>query len=148
MRLLQNPDGLQGKATQYGGKKTGQTAFNGCEYRFLVRLRAPRRCLHRPSSRWAAGTMTRVKCSPTPRATFSFGGKGTKRPPGEGPRSPRHRPPGDTPFVVYLPFAVAGLILPVVPALRLPPFSVYPRVLTGDMQRLPVGRTPLLALPL
>ncbi len=30
-----NPDGLQGKATQYGGKKTGQTAFNGCEYRFL-----------------------------------------------------------------------------------------------------------------
>ncbi len=146
-----NPDGLQGKATQYGGKKTGQTAFNGCEYRFLVRLRAPRRCLHRPSSRWAAGTMTRVKWglrSPTPRATFSFGGKGTKRPPGEGPRSPRHRPPGDTLFIVYLPFAVAGLILPVVPALRLPPFSVYPRVLTVDMQRLPVGRTPLLALPL
>ena len=35
MRLLQNPDGLQGKATQYGEKKTGQTAFNGCEYRFL-----------------------------------------------------------------------------------------------------------------
>ena len=29
------PDGLQGKVTQYGGKKTGQTAFNGCEYRFL-----------------------------------------------------------------------------------------------------------------
>jgi hypothetical protein len=29
-----NPDGLQGKATQYGGKKTGQTASNGCEYRF------------------------------------------------------------------------------------------------------------------
>ena len=28
------PDGLQGKATQYGGKKTAQTAFNGCEYRF------------------------------------------------------------------------------------------------------------------
>ena len=34
MRLLQNPDGLQGKATQYGGKKTGQTVFNGCKYRF------------------------------------------------------------------------------------------------------------------
>ena len=30
-----NPDGLQGEATQYGGKKTAQTAFNGCEYRFL-----------------------------------------------------------------------------------------------------------------
>ncbi len=30
----QQSDGLQGKATQYGGKKTGQTAFNGCEYRF------------------------------------------------------------------------------------------------------------------
>ncbi|MDE6936313.1 MAG: hypothetical protein K2P26_11955, partial [Oscillospiraceae bacterium] len=29
-----NPDGLQGKTTQYGGKKTGQTALNGCEYRF------------------------------------------------------------------------------------------------------------------
>jgi hypothetical protein len=29
-----NPDGLQGKSTQYDGKKTGQTAFNGCEYRF------------------------------------------------------------------------------------------------------------------
>jgi len=26
-----NPDGLQGKSTQYDGKKTGQTAFNGCE---------------------------------------------------------------------------------------------------------------------
>ena len=24
----------QGKATQYGGKKTAQTAFNGCEYGF------------------------------------------------------------------------------------------------------------------
>ena len=34
-----NPDGLQGKATQYGGKKTAQTAFNGCEYRFLLRSR-------------------------------------------------------------------------------------------------------------
>ena len=30
-----NPDGLQGKATQYGGKKTAQAAFNGCECRFL-----------------------------------------------------------------------------------------------------------------
>jgi len=30
-----NPDGLQGKSTQYGGKKTGQTAYYGCEYRFL-----------------------------------------------------------------------------------------------------------------
>ena len=30
-----NPDGFQGKATQYGEKKTDQTAFNGCEYRFL-----------------------------------------------------------------------------------------------------------------
>jgi hypothetical protein len=29
-----NPDGLQGKSTQHGGKKTGQTACNGCEYRF------------------------------------------------------------------------------------------------------------------
>ena len=29
-----NPDGLQGKLTQYGGKKTVQTVFNGCEYRF------------------------------------------------------------------------------------------------------------------
>ena len=30
-----NPDGLQGKSTQYGRKKTVQTAFSGCEYRFL-----------------------------------------------------------------------------------------------------------------
>ena len=45
---------------------------------------------------------------------------------------PRHRPPGDTPFLFYLPFAAAGLILPVVPALRLPHFCVYPRILTGD----------------
>ncbi|MCI9037111.1 MAG: hypothetical protein HFF80_05065 [Oscillospiraceae bacterium] len=29
-----NPDGLQGKATQSGGKKTGQAAYNSCEYRF------------------------------------------------------------------------------------------------------------------
>jgi len=27
-------DVWQGKATQYGGKKTAQTAFNGYEYRF------------------------------------------------------------------------------------------------------------------
>ena len=26
----------KGKATQVGGKKTAQTAFNGCEYRFLL----------------------------------------------------------------------------------------------------------------
>ena len=31
-----NPDGLQGKATQYGWKKTAQTAWGGCEYRFLI----------------------------------------------------------------------------------------------------------------
>ncbi|MDE6934080.1 MAG: hypothetical protein K2P26_00570, partial [Oscillospiraceae bacterium] len=31
---------LQGKTTQYGGKKTGQTAFNGCEYRFLKKTSA------------------------------------------------------------------------------------------------------------
>ena len=37
---------------------------------------------------------------PVPCGTFSFGGKGTKRPPGERPRSPRHRPPGDTPFLI------------------------------------------------
>ena len=36
-----NPDGLQGKSTQYGGKKTGQTACCGCEYRFLVPLLCP-----------------------------------------------------------------------------------------------------------
>ena len=29
-------DVWQGKATQYGGKKTAQTVLNGCEYRFLV----------------------------------------------------------------------------------------------------------------
>ena len=29
-----NPDGLQGKSTQCGGKRAGQTAFHGCEYRF------------------------------------------------------------------------------------------------------------------
>jgi hypothetical protein len=29
-----NPDGLQGKLTQYDGKKAAQTAFNGCECRF------------------------------------------------------------------------------------------------------------------
>ncbi|RAZ94664.1 hypothetical protein DK853_33990 [Klebsiella oxytoca] len=31
-----NPDGLQGKSTRYGGKKTGQTACSGCEYSFLI----------------------------------------------------------------------------------------------------------------
>ena len=30
-----NPGGLQGKPTRYGGKKTAQTAFSDCEYRFL-----------------------------------------------------------------------------------------------------------------
>ncbi len=30
-----NPDGLQGKATPYGKKRTVQAAFTGCEYRFL-----------------------------------------------------------------------------------------------------------------
>ena len=47
--------------------------------------------------------MTRAKWglrAPTPRGTFLYGQKGTKKPPGEGPRSPRHRPPGDTPFGV------------------------------------------------
>ena len=29
-------DVWQGKATPYGGKKAAQTAFNGCEYRFLT----------------------------------------------------------------------------------------------------------------
>ena len=78
--------------------------------------------------------MTRTKWglrAPTPRGTFLYGQKGTKKPPGEGPRSPRHRPPGDTPYFVYLPFAEAGQILPMVPALRLPDFCVYPRVLSG-----------------
>ena len=52
MRLLQNPDGLQGKVTQYGGKKTGQTAFNGCEYRFLFgkRLAEVRKMNHETQS--------------------------------------------------------------------------------------------------
>ena len=47
-----NPDGLQGKATQYGGKKTGQTAFNGCEYRFLFgkRLAEVRKMNHETQS--------------------------------------------------------------------------------------------------
>ena len=30
-----NSDGLQGKSTRNGGKKAVQTAFSGCEYRFL-----------------------------------------------------------------------------------------------------------------
>ncbi len=30
-RFRRSPDGLQGTATQYGGKQTGQTAFIGCE---------------------------------------------------------------------------------------------------------------------
>ncbi len=33
-RARSNPDGLQGKPTQYGRKKAVQTAFGGCEYRF------------------------------------------------------------------------------------------------------------------
>ena len=60
---------------------------------------------------------------------FSLAGKVTKRAPGEHPRSPRYRPEGDTPFVVYLRSVQTGLILLTVPALRLPPFCVYPRVL-------------------
>ena len=67
--------------------------------------------------------------------TFLYGQKGTKKPPGEYPRSPRHRPPGDTPFVVYLRSDQTGLILPTVPALRLPLPSVYPQVLTVAKQR-------------
>ena len=59
-----------------------------------------------------------------------YGQKGTKKPPGACPRSPRHRPSGDTPFVVYLRSDQTGLILPAVPALRLPLPIVYPRVLT------------------
>ena len=77
--------------------------------------------------------MTRTKWglrAPTPRGTFLSAQKGTKKPPGEGPRSPRHRPPGDTPCFDDLPFAVAGLILPVVLTLRPPVPIVYPRVLT------------------
>ena len=35
-------DVWQGKSAQYAGKKTGQTAFNGCEYRFLAPLRQPK----------------------------------------------------------------------------------------------------------
>ena len=35
---------------------------------------------------------------PAPRGPFLGVQKGTKKTPGEGPRSPRHRPPGDTPF--------------------------------------------------
>ena len=38
-----NPDGLQGKAAQYGGEMAGQTAFNGCEYRFLEPVSISRR---------------------------------------------------------------------------------------------------------
>ncbi|WP_297871041.1 hypothetical protein [uncultured Oscillibacter sp.] len=38
-----NPGGLQGKSTQYGEKKTVQTAFNGCEYRFLTHKLAGRK---------------------------------------------------------------------------------------------------------
>ena len=30
-----NPDGLQGKATQYADKNAGQTVCNGCENSFL-----------------------------------------------------------------------------------------------------------------
>ena len=105
--------------------------------------------------------MTRTKWglrAPTPRGTFLYGQKGTKKPPGEGPRSPRHRPPGDTPYFVYLPFAVAGQILPMVPALRLPDFCVYPRILSGapavahrcgvGFLRSDSGRSPLQALSL
>ena len=55
--------------------------------------------------------------------------KSNQKAAGGVPPVPRHRPPGDTPFVDYLPFAVAGLILPVVHTLRLPDFCVYPRVL-------------------
>ena len=32
-RARRNPDGLQGKPTRYGGKKTVRTALSGCEYR-------------------------------------------------------------------------------------------------------------------
>ena len=77
--------------------------------------------------------MTRTKWglrAPTPRGTFLYGQKGTKKPPGEGPRSPRHRPPGDTPFVVYLRSDRTGLILLTVHPLRLPLPIVYPRILS------------------
>jgi hypothetical protein len=34
--IFRSPDVWQGKSTQYGGKRTGQTAYSGCEYRFLI----------------------------------------------------------------------------------------------------------------
>ena len=42
-------DVWQGKASQYGGEMAGQTAFNGCEDRFLEKQQAPAR--YRTSSR-------------------------------------------------------------------------------------------------
>ena len=68
---------------------------------------------------------------PCPRGTscyFSLAGKVTRR-------ALKGSPLENPQFCFYLPFAVAGLILPMVHTLRLPPVSVYPRVLTGAKQR-------------
>ena len=59
---------------------------------------------------------------------FSHAGKVTKR-------ALKGSPLENPECFDYLPFAVAGLILPEVPALRLPLPSVYPQVLTGAKQR-------------
>ena len=72
---------------------------------------------------------------PAPRGTFLSVQKGTKKPPGEGPRSPRHRPPGDTPFGVLFALRRTGFGSTRVLTLRLPLPSVYPRVLMGAKQR-------------
>ena len=49
--------------------------------------------------RWFC-TTARGLPRPGPWGTFLYGQKGTKKPPGEFPRSPRHRPEGDAPFGV------------------------------------------------
>ena len=47
--IRSHTDVWQGKATRYDGEKAAQTAFNGCEYRFLRRATAKKRgCQRQP----------------------------------------------------------------------------------------------------
>ncbi len=73
------------------------------QLRSTARACAARTPVGRPSAGRADGSIRQPGAYPAPDPGVPFlGGKGTKRPPGEGPRSPGHRPEGDTPFLILL----------------------------------------------
>ena len=77
--------------------------------------------------RLSAAAMTAGGASPAPNPGYLF--VRTKR---YQKAAQGLRPLGIPQFLVYLPFAVAGLILPTARPLRLPLPIVYPRILSED----------------